>query len=295
MRMRRLALGRTRASESRHGESDGSEEVAGVVVAGAGAFLIGHAVVGSLNEKLSRSYYSDNREDTEGDVDSGTVAIGAKLTVENAVYSVGELVALTAAITSARTFLNLSTENYGLYSLYDSRRLVITNGIEVTDIAVVVIGCGGIGCNCAFSSVKNNVLLKRSNTLEGLASAYSEARLKLKEYVISDVYLIEAVVKRNFVYTYVRPKYLCTFGLNVGSGSENVLTESGKIYAHILEAISVTATVENPFGVDAHRSSQILVTSEGSVSIFLHCNFSSFKVLKSTFYHKDMVCYIICF
>ena len=280
MRMRRLALGRTRASESRHGESDGSEEVAGVVVAGAGAFLIGHAVVGSLNEKLSRSYYSDNREDTEGDVDSRTVAIGAKLTVENAVYSVGELVALTAAITSARTFLNLSTENYGLYSLYDSRRLVITNGIEVTDIAVVVIGCGGIGCNCAFSSVKNNVLLKRSNTLEGLASAYSEARLKLKEYVISDVYLIEAVVKRNFVYTYIRPKYLCTFGLNVGRCCENILAVGSKIYTHILVAISVTTAIKYLFSIYAYGRAGILITTEGSISVFLHCNFSSFKMLK---------------
>jgi hypothetical protein len=279
VRMRGLAIRCAHASESGHRKSNGSKKIAGVIITGTGTFLIGHTVIGCLNKQLRRSYYSDDREDAEGNVYRRSVIRGTELTVKHAIDSIGKLVALTA--TASTTLFDLCTENDRLYRLYDSGGLIVTYGIKIANVAIVVVGAGRIRSNSTFSAIKNYILFKSGNTFEGLASAYAQARLKLEEDVISDVDLIKSVVKRNLVYTYVCPKYLCALCLNVGSRCENFLSECGKIYTCILEAISVTATVENPFSVDAHCSSQILITSEGSVSVFLHCNFSSFKVLKA--------------
>ena len=281
MIVRRFAIRCARASESRYRESDSPEQITGIIVTGAGTFLIRYAVIGSLNEKLSRSDYSYHREDAEGDVYGRSCVGGRELTVENAVDSVGKLVALATTSTTTNALLNLSTENNRLYSLDDRSGIVVTDGIEIADVAIVVVGTGGIRGNVSFSTVENYILFQSGDALEGLTSANSEASLKLEEDVISDVDLIKSVIERNLIYTDVSPENLCALGLNVGRSGENFLSEGSKIYTCILVAISVTATIENPFSVYAHRSSQILVTSEGSVSVFLHCNFSSFKVLKA--------------
>ena len=124
-----------------HGECDRAEQTAGVVVVSSGgAFLIGNAVIRSLNEKLRRSYDPYYRKDTKGHVYSRTVIGCAKLAVKEAVDHVGKLVTLASASASAHAFLDLSTENDGLNSLYNRGRIVVANGIASAGSAIVVIG-----------------------------------------------------------------------------------------------------------------------------------------------------------
>ena len=279
--MRCLTVGRGGASEPRYRESNGSEKITGVILSSAGTFLVGYTVISSLNEKLGGSDYPDHRENAKGYVYRGASARGTKLAIKNSVDNVRKLMTLTTASTATSTLLDLRAENDRLNSLYDRSGVIIAHGIVCADIAIVIIGARGVRGHVSFTAVQNHGLLERGDALEGLASAYTETRLELEEDVISDVNLIESVVKRNLVDTNVCPKDFRALSLDVGRGSQNFLSKGGKIYARILEAISIAATVEHSLSVDAHGSARVLITAEGSVSVFLHCNFSSFKVRKA--------------
>ena len=291
-----IAIGCCGASESRHRERYGSEEIAGVVVCRTATLLIGNAVIGSLHKKLSRSHYSDHRENTEGNIYSRAGSSGTKLTAENTVYHIGHLTAIASASTAATTatILDLGSENNRLYRFYDGSRVVIAYIIMIAHIAITVIGARGVRGDISFTAVKNHILLKCGDTLEGLASAYTETRLKLKKDVISDIYLIKSVVEWDLINTDIGANDLGTLGSHIARGGKYLLTVGGEIHTGILEAISVATAVENSLRVYAYRSAQILITAEGSISVFLHCNFSSFKVLFAHSTIKLMVCYIIC-
>ena len=276
--MRGIAVGRGSSPEARHGECDSPEQVTRIIVSGTATLLIGHAVIRRLNKKLSRSDNSDHRENTEGYVYRRSCIARANLTVKNSVYHVGQVVTFASASANAGAFLDLGAENDRLYSLNHGGRIVITYGIKVANIAIVILGAGGIGGNVTLASVQNHVLFKSRDALERLTPADAEACLEFKKNVISYVNLVKSVIERNLVNSNVCPKNLSTLGLNVCCGGENFLTVSGEIYTGILEAISVTTTIENSLGVYANGSAQILITAEGSISVFLHCNFSSFKV-----------------
>ena len=276
--MRGIAVGSRSSPKARHGERNGSEKVAGGILAGTAALLIRHTIIGSLNEKLSRSYDPDHGKNTEGYVYCRSCISRADLAVKNSVYHVRQIVALATASATASTFLDLSAENDRLHRLHDGSRIIVAYGIKIAYIAIVIVGAGGIGGDVALASVKDHGLFKSRDALKRLTSADAEARLELKKNVISYVYLIKAVIERNLVNADVCPKYLSTLSLYVGRGGENFLSVACKIYTGILEAISVTATIQNSLGVYADGSAQILITAEGSISVFLHCNFSSFKV-----------------
>ena len=156
--VRRIAVGCAGTSESRHGESNSPEQITGGVIACACAFLIRHAVIGSLNEELCGSDDPDHREDAEGYVYSRTRSRGRKLTVEYAVDCVGELVALTGTATATAALLDLGAEDDGLNSLNNGGGIVVAHGVEIADAAIVVIGTGGIGGDSAFAAVENDVL-----------------------------------------------------------------------------------------------------------------------------------------
>ena len=92
------------SSELGGGECHSSEHSAGILSGlGRRAFLIGNAVIRRLNEKLSRTLDSDDREDTERDVELVTVVGCIEVACEAITNYVGNVAAIAKAAGGAGT------------------------------------------------------------------------------------------------------------------------------------------------------------------------------------------------
>ena len=125
-------------SELRYGERDASEESTGIiVVCSLSAFLIGHAIVGSVNKKLCGTDYSYYREDSEGNVDLRSCGISDETIAEYVSHTLGNIRIFAAGTgAGASAFGHLRAENNGLNGFNDCGGSVGCCRIQVTNAAI---------------------------------------------------------------------------------------------------------------------------------------------------------------
>ena len=260
--------------KSCYGECDGTEEVArALVAAGTGALLVGNTVIGRVYKKLCGSFYTDYREDAEGNENLKAVLRVYKLAVkeiEDGVRNVNAVARTYAAILS-----NLSSEHDGLYRFNDGNGIARVNGVKVGSGAEGAAGDRGVRGYTSLATVEDYVLFKHREALYRLASAYVNAGLKLDLNVVAYRNLIEAAVEGDLGKTNVCPKSLRTFCSYARRRCENLLSVGSEINSGILEAISITTAVKNALRIYTNGASLIAKGRARGVSVIMHCcNFS---------------------
>jgi hypothetical protein len=162
-------------------------------------------------------------------------------------------------VTRTITVTHLCTENNRFYGLHNSNGIAIVNRIEISNVAECVFGTRCEGYSASFATVKNYILFESGYAGEYLTVPYSEACLCFDLNVITHDNLIEAFVERNLVRAYVGPKKLCLARSDTCSASEYFFGSGCNVYACILEAISVAATIKHAHCIDADCSSAVAV------------------------------------
>ena len=99
-----IGLAALGSSELSYGERNSSEELARIAVASAsGAFLIGYAIIGSLDKQLRGALNSYYREYTEGNVKAGCLAIKNESLADRSSHSLGNICVFAAGARTRTT------------------------------------------------------------------------------------------------------------------------------------------------------------------------------------------------
>lgn len=253
------------------GKRDIAEQVAGVIVVCCGhTFLIGHAVVRRLYEQLCGTLDTNDGKDAEGNIQVRIVRLKNELTVHHLADGIGDIVAIIQRAAVGTFAIDLGAKNDGIHALYDGNGIVVADGIQIADAAVVVSRIGGKGCDSSLSAVQNDVLLQNGQSLKYLTTTDAKAGFAFNFDKIPHGDLIESIVKRDLVDSHERPKRLGRTSTNAGCVGNDFFAEARQIDARVFKAISVAATVKHALRIDAYRSTVVKGESVCGVSVFGH-------------------------
>ena len=245
------AAGREFVDRERHA----IERVAGTAGVGRNALLVGYAELDRVDEILLGALEADDREESERDREIFLTAVD-DVAAEDAANLLGDLVAAAATMALAlRGLDDTRAENYGVDCFNNSYRQICAHFTGAGGRAEAV-GRGGRteDANLALSAVEHDRLLGDSETTEGLRLAGADAGFKLKLDIEADGDTIEAAAQLYRLDAYRRRADLGRFTSDLTGVFNQALTHFVEIYAHILEAIAVTAAVKHLIGVDEHAA-----------------------------------------
>ena len=243
-------------------ERHGAEYAARIVLFYGNALFFGNTVFGCLNQILCRAYNADNREDTERNgkvtlsASSLSAAIAeAKRRIKASVYRLGNvsLAATTAASAFTHTLYDTCPEENRRNDLNNCSRFVFFVAFFGRATAEVLTNTVALeNADVALSTVKNNALFKHGNTFDFLRASRTNASLKYKLYVKTNVDRVKSAVKANRLDIDTSPNNFCTLGTNRACVLQNFISKIRKINACIFKAIAVAAGIQNATGVNAY-------------------------------------------
>ena len=128
------------------GECDRSEQCTGIVVICCSvALLVGYAVIGCMNKKLSRTFHSDNREYTKGNQKPRTVGVKDKLLAKSVTNTVRQIcVICSTARTGAISIRDLCAENDGI-NRFNNSNGIVCSGLHIAYTAIISGSTGSKG------------------------------------------------------------------------------------------------------------------------------------------------------
>ena len=111
--------------ELAHGEGDGAEELAGVLVgaavdaATAGALLVGQAVIQHGNQQLAVPLQADDGELAQGDKDPTAVVAHGEIAVKALAHAGRKLADITVTAAAVAALQELGIQDHGVHSLHN--------------------------------------------------------------------------------------------------------------------------------------------------------------------------------
>lgn len=245
------AAGREFVNRERHA----IERVAGTAGVGLYALLVGYAELDRVDEILLGALEADDREESERNREIFLTAVD-DVAAEHTANLLGDLVAAAATMALAlRGFDDARAENYGVDRLDNSYRQICAHLTGAGGRAEAVGRRGRTEyTDFAVSAVEYDRLLGDSETTEGLRLAGANAGFKLELDIEADGDTIEAAAQLYRLDAYRRRADLRRFASDLTGVLNQTLTHFVEIYAHILEAIAVTAAVKHLIGVDEHAA-----------------------------------------
>ena len=96
-------MGHIGGTEFIYGERHCIEDPARVILVGSYTFLIGNAILGSIDKILTGTHYAHNREDTEAHKKISVAVLVAKASVKTYCYALGNVTS-AAASAAGRTY-----------------------------------------------------------------------------------------------------------------------------------------------------------------------------------------------
>lgn len=235
-------------------ERHGIKDTARTCVFVGTALFIRNRILGCVDKILRGTNDTNYREKTDGNhKNSFAIPTVGKNTVDVRGNTLGKVVCAAAA-TAATVGLHLgnaSTENDGVHNLHHRGRNVLlpTAGLG-NRTKIVGIGVALEYANVAFSTVKHHVLFHNGNTVKLLRSACAHASLERKLDIETNGHGIKAAVKTNGVNSHKRPCDARILDTNGRGMFYDLISDVGQENTNILKAISVTARVQDPVGLN---------------------------------------------
>lgn len=260
-----------------------SEDLTGIILLYRSALLFGDAVFRCIDQILRRANDANDRKDAEG---NGKIASlpdfsivedqGSIHACENGIRQI-VLAAATAAFAFAELFKDPTSENDGIYSLYDCGGNVFlsANGIGITtkspgkSVALEDI-------NVAFATVKDHALLDCGNSLNLLRVVAANADLEQDLYVEADSDRIKSAVELDGINSDTAPNDMRVLGANRGRALDDLVSKIRKIYPHVLIAITVATGIQHAVGFNADRITTNTGWRRTGESVFRHKRLSPF-------------------
>lgn len=169
--------------EFAHGKRHIIEDSARVILVSNYAFLIGHSVLGRIDQILCWANDPNDRENTDRNDEFSLVMIAV---AEPAVYSECNIFGniLTAATTAARIafvlFNDLGRKDNGVDNFYHCLGDVLFAAAGLGDAAEAIAGGASEDAYVAFAAVKDDLLLYHRYTLKFLRASGREASFEKK-------------------------------------------------------------------------------------------------------------------
>jgi hypothetical protein len=226
-----------------YGECHRIEYPARVILVGSYAFLVGNAILGSVDKILTGTNDANDRKDTEAHKKISVAVLVAKTAVKAYCYALGN-VATATANTAGRTYrllINARRKNDRIYHLDHRLGKILDSARGLGGIAEVVGSArASEHAHVALTAVKDHLLFNDRYPLKFLCSARADAGLKQELDVKSYGHGIKSAIKTNGVDVNVGPGYIRLLCAHVARSLNNIVTDIGKIDPNVLEAIAVT-------------------------------------------------------
>lgn len=271
----RLHLGRRAGTELGYGESNRSEQTAGVVIVASGrALLVGYTVIGRIDQQLCGALNADHREDTQRDEQTHRAVAQYDIAVGRATQGVRNIADVTATAVRAAAFNPCAEQNRldGL-NLYDG--LGVLAVVAVAGSAEAVLCIGGEGDGRSLAAKEDDLLLYDRETVEALA--LTDAKTAFQLYVDKIAYgnTVKTVVKGNLVKSHVCASHFSRARADGGCILENLLAVGGQINACVFKAVTVSAAVKNSVGINTYSPPVIEAKTVSAGSVIRHVSFFS--------------------
>ena len=131
----------------------------------------------------------------------------------------------------------------------------------------------------ALATVKDHALFQHGNALKLLRASAANASLKDHLHVKANGNRIKALIDLDGIDPDLRPYDFCAFCANGSTMLQNLVSVAREIDAYVLEAITVTAGVQHPLGVDTHGLAGGSCAGAGK-SVFRHNSLSPFHFVR---------------
>jgi len=235
------------------GKRHGIKHAAGAGVFVRVALLVGHCVFRCADKVLCGTDDANHREKTNGNNKRSFAVMSVD---ENAVdvrgNGFGKIVGTATAIAAVRLDLDhASVQNDGVYDLCHRGGNILLAAAKLGNSAEIGrVGIAAENADIAFTAVKNDVLFHHSNAVKILRPSGAYASLKGQLDIKANGYGIKTAIKTDGVDPHKRPRDARILDANGRSMFYDFIPDIGKENANVLEAISVTAGIENAVGLD---------------------------------------------
>ena len=243
-----------------HGEADVLEELAGVLVgaaaAGAGAVLVGHAVVEHRHEQLAVPLQADDGELAQGHKGAAVVVAHGQLAAEALAHAGGNLadVAVAAAVLAALHQLGVQDDGvHGLHHGHGHVALLQHLAVQGVDAHL-----GGEDLGVALAAEEDDPFVKHAQALYLHRTGAGAVGVEGDAVEKAHIHRVEAAVEHNGLHVDVRVEKLGLAPLDGLGAVENVLAGHGGVEAQILDAVLVAAAVKDLLGMDTNGLAVVL-------------------------------------
>ncbi len=240
----------------------------------ANAFLIGHAILGCLDEILRGSDKTDDREQAEGHgkVSAIFVVSAQHLTKvgANALGDVARAAATAAAI--LRVLNHLNTKYDGIDHLDHSLGYISLATHRHGACAEITRALARLeDADVALAAVQHDLLFKHRNPLEFLCSAV-DASLKHQLVIKANGYGIKTTIELHGLNVDIGPANLCALDAHVRGMLNDLLSVIGQIHAYVFKAIAIPAGIQDSVGFNTN--SFLRMAGIACKSVIRHSNTS---------------------
>ena len=268
-----------------HGKGHVAEHAAWIVIARCQALLVRDAVFGSMYQILSRADDANHGKDAQRNGQVTFPIAVAQISAHARANVVGNVTAATAAMAFVLLF-DARSKYDRINDLDNSDRYV--SALPARTRLGAVIGAVGIAfenVDVAFAAVKNHLFLKNSDAVKLLTSSATDARLKVKLHVETNVHAVKAAIKGHGVDVDRGPLNGGAFYSNTSGSFQNIVAKIRQKDPHVFKAISVTARIQYAIGFDTDHFPSATGRTTGGARKFVFCHsiYSFNKLHKRSF------------
>ena len=240
-----------------HGELHFAEDRAGIIVFAGLAILFRQAEMAGRKHKLNLAFHSYYRENADGNINVVNADAINEGAVEARTNGIGNSIDAHAAVAEfSATLYKLAVEANGRCNLNDNGGqggLAVATEIVLIEAEAVVFGIGSEHRDVLFAAVKNDLLIEGAKPLNLLHSAAANTSLESYTEIITDSYLIKALVEGYGLDIDVGVDNLNALTSYRACLIDNLLRHVAKMHLYVLETILIARGIENFIYADAAK------------------------------------------
>ncbi len=226
-----------------------AEDRAGIVVIAGLGILFGKAEMASGKHKLNLAFHTNDRKYADSHIDVIRAYAVDKIAVIARTNGLGNGIYAHTAMSKGLAALDkLAVETDGRCDLNHNggkSGLAVATEIVLVEAEAVVFGVRRENRNILFAAEEDDLFIERTQAFNLGNLAAAEAGFKRYAEIITNRYLIKALVEGHRLDVDVGVDYFDTLASDCACFIDNFLTNVTKVNAHILQAILVTRGIKN--------------------------------------------------